>query len=857
MKIRYFLIGAAAILFALGPARATEFYVNGNNPNPAAPFASWDTAATNIQDAIDAAKVSDTIWVTNGIYQTGGRVVTGGLTNRVTLDKAVTVQSVNGPLATIIRGNGATNGTNAVRCAWLTNNAQLVGFTLEGGATRTSGSTDVQYGGAAYCYSGSAFLANCIIQSNNAAGYAGGVFQGSVNNCAFIGNNSGLLGAAAFMANMYNSTVVSNIHGGVYGGTLTNCIIYFNSAGANYTGGNRRYCCTTPASAGAGNIALAPQLAADGIHLNADSPCHGAGTNALSATDIFGQPWGDPPSMGCAEWSGKPTTGQPTIKLNAAGNWFTLSASIASTVPLTYYWSRDGGLVPDAGPFDLADATNQLSITLPGYLAGNYQLVLSNAYGSVTSAPVALVVHYVDPTSTQPAPPYLAWASAATNIQDAVDAAAAGEVVIVTNGLYAAGGRALTGDLVSRVTIDKPIVITSVNGWSNTWIQGSWDPISTNGPAAVRCVALTNGAVLRGFLLEQGATRSFSGLIGNPAESGGGVWCGDTNCHVFNCVLANNAAEYGGGIAGGNIDNSFLDGNSTAYYGGGAFNATLTHCLVYNNSSVHSSVNYGAGTYGGTVRNSIVYENRTSTFYEDNYSTLGGIAYTYSFTSPSVSGTGNLSASSLVLFNLYHLPAVALCRGTGSSAYGSGTDLDGDPWGNPPSMGCDEIGAISFLGPLTIGVSAYFTNLITTKPDFLFGTVTGNVSQVDWQFGDGVALTNSMLSQVHTWATAGDYPVTCIAYNDDHPEGISASTVVHVGVLAAPQLLIFGAQTNRIQFQFPGQGGANYTVQFTTNLAPPVNWQTLQNIYFNTNDLVPVTDPGATNAMRFYRILAQ
>src|SRR5438105_6429874 len=67
--------------------------VNGNNPTP--PYPDWATAATNIQDAVDAATTGDLVLVTNGIYQNGGRAI-ASLTNRVTVTNGINVQSVTG-----------------------------------------------------------------------------------------------------------------------------------------------------------------------------------------------------------------------------------------------------------------------------------------------------------------------------------------------------------------------------------------------------------------------------------------------------------------------------------------------------------------------------------------------------------------------------------------------------------------------------------------------------------------------------------------------------------------------------------------------------------------------------------------
>ena len=664
-------------------------------------------------------------------------------------------------------------------------------------------------------------LNNCLVISNSAAGFGGGANDGDLFNSTVVGNWAGE-GGGVFTCSVYNS------------------IVYDNDAGyqpnhASYTYFD--HSCTTPMPIpnedGPGNFTADPQLA-DVYHLSAGSPCRHAGNPAYAVgADFDGLPWANPPSVGCDEYIPGAVTGLLTVAIQPdytnVATGFTVNFAIQTT-------GHAGNSVWDFG--DGTTATNQPfafhAWTAPGTYNVTFTVYNESNPGGVSSSVaiqvVAPPVHYVSLDSVNPVAPYTSWGTAANNIQDAVDASEIpGAMILVSNGVYNTGGQIVSYALSNRVAVTKPVTLQSVNGAAVTVIQGN--PVI--GDSAVRCLWMTNGSALRGFTITQGA--SHESVAFEPAEiSAGGVWCQSKNVSVSDCMIVSNSAYWdGGGITGGTISNCTFIGNSGGDAGGAAAGGVYTQCQFLNNSCIEAGGvwdgianncyfigntatppygDYGGATYEGvlnncalsgnvgdatahsllnnctlvanvrggaessTLNNCIAFYNVAANGSVYNYSSDSVLNYCCA-TPLATNGVGNI-ATDPQLADAAHLSANSPCRGAGNPAYVSGVDIDGQPWLNPPSIGCDEYYA-GAVGSLAVTIQTAFTNFAVGYANGFQGLINGHASANQWDFGDGTVVSN-LLAVTHSWAATGDYNVILTAYNDDNPGGVSATVTVQV-----------------------------------------------------------------------------
>jgi PKD repeat protein len=550
---------------------------------------------------------------THNFYLGDVRVERQTISAGVHIDREVQVRSVNGPFVTRIQGHGPQAGFPS-RGVYMTSGAVLDGFTVAGGSASINAGPDPdhQRGGGVWAET-HAVIQNCILKENLAGG-GGGCWQGILRNC-HVYSNTAFTGGGAMSSQVENCTVVYNVGirdgGGVVGCEARNSIVLFNRSdiGSNWIGGSFQYSASAPIPPGLGNLYPDVSLVAvDNPHLLPESACRDAGSLDLAppGPDIDGEArYCDAGvDMGCDEVCSGALTGALSVAISAlytqavAGFAMPFTASVMGRATGSRWDFGDGSAL-----------ANQPLCSHAWTQAGVYvvSLAVSNASHAATDeVTVEIVQGFTNyaALSGSHVTPFLSWGGAATTLQAAVDAAPVGGTVLVAPGVYSSGVYVTEG-MASRLGIHKPLHVAASNAapWA-TVIRGA----GPMGASAMRGAYLARGAVLSGFTLTGGHTRTNQADALDGSILGGGAFC-ESGALLSNCHVSGNFAVHGGGVNGGRLDGCVIISNTALTFGGGVFGSTAYRSRIERNQAES-----GGGLAGGIAESCVIYSNEAAIY---------------------------------------------------------------------------------------------------------------------------------------------------------------------------------------------------------------------------------------------------
>jgi hypothetical protein len=270
-------------------------------------------------------------------------------------------------------------------------------------------------------------------------------------------------------------------------------------------------------------------------------------------------------------------------------------------------------------------------------------------------------------------------------IQEGIDAALTGDIVLVADGTY-------TGDGNKNLDFKgKAITVQSENGPESTIIdcegsgRGFYFHSRENIGAKVKGFTIKNGASSGIYCNDSSPSIEGNKITNNSASPGvesygGGIACVASSPTIQDNDIMYNSASYGGGISCNDsspiIQNNDITHNASAY-GGGIYCISSSPTIQNNDITYNSVSDYGGGIYcyysSPTTQNNYITDNSANsgggiccTYYSNpnitnNFITQneaiygGGISVESSFASPSI-------INSTIAYNLAHYGGGVYCE---------------------------------------------------------------------------------------------------------------------------------------------------------------------------------------------------
>lgn len=543
---------AVCVCFSSFPAYAAVMYVD-DAATGISTGASWQDAFTDLQDALGAAGAGDEIWVAAGTYCPGsdtgdsfrllsGVAVYGGFAGSETVRRQRdTVRN-----ETIL--SGYLLGMN--RCQRVVEALGCDATALLDGCIITTGYCGI------YISDASPVIRNCIIRSHYSQGiYCGGASAPQITGCVVRENYQGIRCAGTSTPVIAGCTISSN----------------FDTYGSGLYGIG---CSDTAAPAIVSSI-----IAANDSGLGClDS----ASLSVVNCTIVANRNYG----------VGGSVTAQTAITSSIIWNNTRGAVSSLLSASITYSavsggYPGSGNIVADPRFIDAGADNYRLQPDSPCIDRGNpAPLPVStdkDGNSRVVNGQVDMGA-YEHRTFSVP--------DGYATIQEAVDAAPVGTVIMVAGGIHAGPVH----------VIEKPLTLMSLNGPAGCIIDAGGA-----GPA----VTLDNATdvIFEGFT-----------VTGGSAATGGGILCRGGAPTITHCIVSGNAAapDNGGGIAcigaAPKITGCLIVNNTAAGSGGGIAYTLASSALISNCTLAGNTADSGGGIAGDNsseldIMNTIVWDN--------------------------------------------------------------------------------------------------------------------------------------------------------------------------------------------------------------------------------------------------------